>query len=117
MGADTNGKTKEGTCMKNDTRINHSAPVTPVISINKHGYQRITIQAKRSLYPLNTKIDKASHDHLMTIKAYYDRITGLNVRDSVIMRRAIELLGEHLRDSVDPKIEQDAIVRVAHHDA
>ncbi len=101
MGQNTNGETT--------TIMNQ---ITPVISINKHGYQRTTIQAKASLYPLNTKIDKSSHDHLKAIKAYYNKLTGLKVRDSVIMRRAIESLGEHV-STADPRIEQAAIVRVA----
>lgn len=86
--------------------------IRPVISINRHGYQRQTIQAKASLYPLNTKIDKASHDHLRTIREYYDRLTGLNVRASVIMRRAIAVLAEHL-ETADLQTEQNAIFKAS----
>ena len=87
--------------------------VTPLISINNHGYQRTTLPGRKTIKPLNLRIDQQAHDHLETIQAYYDRITGLKVRPSVIMRRAIETLAEHIRIA-DPADEQAAIVDCSH---
>lgn len=90
-----------------------STNIPPVVSTHRSGYQRRTIQCRKTIYPLNTKIDKASHDHLETIKTYYDRITGLKVRPSVIMRRAIAILADHV-ENADDQFEQSAILKASH---
>ncbi len=87
--------------------------IKPIVSISKDGYRRKTIQSRKTKYPLNTKIDKTSHDNLTAIKAYYDHVTGLTVRPSVIMRRAIAVLKEHI-DGANDHIEQSAIIKCSH---
>ncbi len=88
----------------------------PIRSISRHGYERRTIRARETKYPLNTRIDQAGHTHLMDLKAYYDELTGLDVMPSVIMRRAIQILWEHM-ETADPRIEQIEIVRVGQNDS
>ncbi len=92
--------------MKNST-------IPPIISINRDGYRRKTILSRGTIYPLNMRIDKASHDNLTTIKAYYDRITGLRVRPSVIMRRALAVLADYLK-SADDFSELSSILTASH---
>lgn len=91
----------------------NKSSIKPIVSVNKDGYQRKTIQSRKTLYPLNTKIDKTSHDNLINIKAYYDQITSLKVRPTVIMRRAIAVLADHIEEA-DPILEQTAILNASH---
>ena len=58
--------------------------------------QAKTIRPLNGIYQCNTRIDHETHERLKYLKAYYDKATGLSTNTGVIVRRAIQLLSDHI---------------------
>ncbi|WP_321494876.1 hypothetical protein [uncultured Desulfobacter sp.] len=58
--------------------------------------QAKTIRPLSGIYQCNTRIDHETHERLKYLKAYYDKATGLSTNTGVIVRRAIQLLADHI---------------------
>ncbi len=81
----------------------------------RQGRRRRILEAKNSKITHNMKVDSLSDKRLRDLEDYYSSVVGLDVKTSVIMRRAIEHLWETLEaihDSDIPRhqLEQDRIV-------
>ena len=59
-----------------------------------------TIRPLNGIYQCNTRIDHETHERLKYLKAYYDKATGLSTNTGVIVRRAIQLLTDHIDSQV-----------------
>ena len=79
------------------------------------GRRRRILEAKNSKITHNMKVDSLSDDRLRDLEDYFSSVVGLDVKASVIMRRAIEHLWEtveatHDSDIPRHQLEQDRIV-------
>ncbi|SMC55395.1 hypothetical protein SAMN02746065_10488 [Desulfocicer vacuolatum DSM 3385] len=59
-----------------------------------------TIRPLNGIYQCNTRIDHQTHERLKYLKAYYDKSTGLSTNTGVVVRRAIELLIDHIDSQI-----------------
>ena len=54
------------------------------------------IKAQKGVYQCNVRIDRLTHERLKHMKAFYRKLINANVTNGVLIRRALELLSDHL---------------------
>ncbi len=84
---------------------------------NPLGYQRKTIPARKSNYQINIRVDNKTHTKLKHIEdSYKQAFGGKKIKRSLILRRAIDILSQHLGGSLlqqNPDREEETLKRIA----
>jgi len=70
-----------------------------------------TIRARNSIYQLNCRVDETTHSKAKHIKAFYQDLTGKQVKSGLMIRRAIDLLYTHVDNLIMAKKRNDTGIK------